>query len=62
MTGLGIGTVMDVVAGRSDPTLSTLLAVAGALDVGTIEDLLGPTATENLIAAQGRAERRAQVA
>lgn len=61
-TGLGIGTVRELLAGSSDPTLGTLLAVAKALELGSIEQLLGPSGTETLLALQEQAENNAAVA
>lgn len=51
-TGLGKGTIEDLWKGRANPTLSTLLAVASELRVGSIEELLGTTATQVAIADQ----------
>lgn len=51
-TGLGIGTVMDLFAGRSDPSLSTMLALVEALDLRSIEELLGPLSTESMLRHQ----------
>jgi transcriptional regulator with XRE-family HTH domain len=51
-TGLGIGTVRDVWAGRSDPTLSTMLALTETLGLRSVEELLGPLGTQALLALQ----------
>ena len=51
-TGLGIGTVMDLFAGRSDPSLSTMLALVEALELRSIEELLGPLTTESMLRHQ----------
>lgn len=53
-TGLGIGTVMDLWAGRSDPTLGTLLALAEALELRSVEELLGPLGTQAMLEHQRR--------
>ena len=50
--GLGIGTVMDVWAGRTDPTLSTMLALVEALELRSIEELLGPLGTQSMLELQ----------
>ena len=52
--GLGIDTVRDLLAGRSDPSLSTLLALADALDLRSIDELLGPLPTESILEARRR--------
>lgn len=51
-SGVSIGTIMDLRAGRSDPTLSTLLAVAKALDLYSIQELLGEPGTMRFIDIQ----------
>ncbi len=43
--GLGTGTVSDILSGTSDPSLSTLLALVRALELGSIEELLAPLGT-----------------
>ena len=45
LSGLGIGTVANLVRGESDPTLSTMLALAAALDLHSIEELIAPLGT-----------------
>lgn len=45
---------MDVFAGRSDPTLSTLLALVEALELRSIDELLGPLPTESVLRRQRR--------
>ena len=57
-TGLGIGTVMDLWAGRSDPELSTLLALVEVLGVRSIDELLGPLGTQVLLEHQRTGTRR----
>ena len=49
--GLGRGTVSDILAGTSDPTLSTMLALVRALELGSIEELLSPLGTSVVIGA-----------
>ena len=44
----------DLLAGRSDPSLSTLLALADALDLRSIDELLGPLPTESILEARRR--------
>jgi transcriptional regulator with XRE-family HTH domain len=51
-SGLGIGTVLDLFSGRTDPTLGTLLAIVEALELASVEQLLGPLGTETMIARQ----------
>ena len=41
-TGLSAGTIGQIEQGRHEPRLGTLLALRGALGVGSIEELLGP--------------------
>lgn len=41
-TGLSPGTISQIEQGRHEPRLGTLLALRGALGVGSIEELLGP--------------------
>jgi transcriptional regulator with XRE-family HTH domain len=41
-TGLSAGTIGQIEQGRHEPRLGTLLALRGALDLGSIEELLGP--------------------
>jgi transcriptional regulator with XRE-family HTH domain len=43
--GLGRGTIADILAGSSDPTLSTMLALVRAFGLGSIEELLNPLGT-----------------
>jgi hypothetical protein len=43
---------MDVWAARSDPTLSTMLALTEALGLRSIEELLGPLGTETMLELQ----------
>ena len=43
-TGLSSGTVSALERGTAQPTLGTLLALQGAFDLPSIEDLLGPVA------------------
>jgi hypothetical protein len=52
--GAGIGTVMDLWARRTDPTLSTFLAVADALGVRSIEELMGVLGTNAMTEHQRR--------
>lgn len=47
--GLGRGTVADILAGTSDPSLSTMLALVSALGLGSIEELLSPLGTSVVI-------------
>jgi hypothetical protein len=53
-TGLGIGTINDLWAGRSDPSLSTLLALTSALGLHSIEELMGAPGTQAMLRRQGR--------
>ena len=48
-TGLGKGTVEELWWGRSNPRLSTLLAVVHELHLRSIEELLGPLGTQLMI-------------
>ena len=41
-TGLSAGTIGQIEQGRHEPRLGTLLALRGALGLGSIEELLGP--------------------
>lgn len=41
-TGLSPGTISQIELGRHEPRLGTLLALQGALGVGSIEELMGP--------------------
>jgi transcriptional regulator with XRE-family HTH domain len=54
--GIGIGTVRVLVNGGGNPTLSTLLALVRALEIGGVELLLGelPSATYTAHAARTR--------
>jgi len=56
--GLGIGTVRDLLEGRSDPTLGTMLALVEALELASIEELLAPLGTSAYREAQGGASAR----
>lgn len=47
--GLGRGTIADILSGSSDPTLSTMLALVRALELGSIEELLSPLGTSVVI-------------
>jgi len=47
--GLGRGTVADILSGTSDPSLSTMLALVRALELGSIEELLSPLGTSIVI-------------
>jgi transcriptional regulator with XRE-family HTH domain len=55
---LGIGTVMKLLRAETDPSLGTLLAIAFALRLGTLDELVTPGGIEILITAQ-RAVTRA---
>lgn len=44
-SGLGKGTIADILSGSSDPSLSTMLALVRALELGSIEELLAPLGT-----------------
>jgi len=46
--GLGTTTVRNLLSGKANPRLSTLLALAGALGLSSIEELLGPFASTEL--------------
>lgn len=48
-TRLGKGTVEDLWWGRSNPRLSTILAVVHELNLRSIEELLGPLGTQLMI-------------
>ena len=48
-TGLGKGTVSELWWGKSNPTLGTLLTVAGELGVGSVEELLAPFGTQLML-------------
>jgi transcriptional regulator with XRE-family HTH domain len=48
-SGLGRGTVADILSGTSDPSLSTMLALARALGLASIEELLSPLGTSVVI-------------
>lgn len=39
-SGLGVNTVRSVLAGSSDPTLSTLICLSRALGVGSLDELV----------------------
>jgi transcriptional regulator with XRE-family HTH domain len=54
-TGLGIGTVMNLWAGRTDPALSTMLALVDALGLRSIDELLGPLGTQTMLELQQQA-------
>jgi hypothetical protein len=53
---------MDLWAGRSDPTLSTLLAVAEALGLHSLEELFGTFVSHVLIESLGSTSTREQTA
>lgn len=57
--GLGHGTVADILAGTSDPTLSTMLALVRALGLGSIEELLSPLGTSVVIGTPHERSTRA---
>jgi transcriptional regulator with XRE-family HTH domain len=44
--GLGTTTVRNLLAGKAEPRLSTMLALAKALELHSIEELLGPMPSE----------------
>jgi transcriptional regulator with XRE-family HTH domain len=48
-SGLGASTVRRLLAGEAEPRLSTMVALAGALRLASLEQFLGPFATETLI-------------
>jgi DNA-binding phage protein len=48
-SGLGTGTVADILRGKSDPRLSTMLALVRALELASIEELLSPLGTTLLL-------------
>lgn len=43
---IGLGTAGTLLRGESEPTLSTMLLIASALDLHSIEELLAPLGTE----------------
>lgn len=45
-SGVPISTVRQLWCGRTDPQLSTLLAIVGALGLRSIEELLAPLGTQ----------------
>jgi transcriptional regulator with XRE-family HTH domain len=47
-SGVGVGTVFNLLKGGSEPTLGTLVALASALSVTSIEQLIAPCGTELL--------------
>jgi DNA-binding phage protein len=59
-SGLGRGTVAEILAGNSDPTLSTMLALVRALGLGSIEELLSPLGTSVVIGTPHERSDRAQ--
>jgi len=48
---LRTGTVRNLVLGRFDPSHSTMLALVEALNLSSIEELLGPLPTGDLLVA-----------
>jgi transcriptional regulator with XRE-family HTH domain len=51
--GLGISTLRKVLNQESDPALSTLLGLAGALGLHSLEELLGPIGTMEVLMSGG---------
>lgn len=52
--GVSIGTVMEIVRGERDPDLGTMLSIAHALKLRSIEELLGPLGTTGFQEHEGR--------
>ena len=49
---LGLGTVMKLMRGETDPRLGTLLAIAGALRISSLDELVRPGSVEILLGAE----------
>ena len=47
--GLGVNTVLKLLRAQTDPPLGTLLAIASALRLGTLDELIAPGGVETLM-------------
>jgi transcriptional regulator with XRE-family HTH domain len=59
LSGLSSGVVSRLERGESNPTLSTILRLAVALDLGSIEQLLGELPSRRLAAVAPTDHRKA---
>lgn len=59
LSGLSSGVVSRLERGESNPTLSTILRLAGALDLGSIEQLLGELPSRRAAASAADDHREA---
>ena len=49
VSGLGIGTVRNLLLGKSAPSLLTMMALVQALDLRSLDELLGPLPTHEVV-------------
>ena len=50
-SGIGVGTAANLLSGESEPTLSTMLLLAAALELHSIEELIAPLGTARALSS-----------
>ena len=47
-SGVGIGTIREILGGRSDPTLGVMLGLVKGLELHSVEELIAPLGSQLL--------------